>query len=71
LKLQKNGSHYEKTNVIFGLSAPKNIKKHQKIKMKKTRPKIRCPVNDSFSDEAAYLLPFFNLADWLLFIKTI
>jgi len=44
-KLQKNGWHYEKTNVIFGLSAPKNIKKHQKIKIKKTRPKICCPVN--------------------------
>jgi len=33
-----------KTNVIFGLSTPKSIKKHQKIKIKKTRPKIRCPV---------------------------
>ena len=43
-KLQKNGWHYEKTNVIFGLNAPKNIKKHQKIKIKKTRPKICCPM---------------------------
>jgi len=34
----------QKTNVIFGLSAPKNIKKHQKIKIKKTRPKVCCPV---------------------------
>jgi len=33
-----------KTNVIFGLSAPKNIKKHQKINIKKTKPKICCPV---------------------------
>ena len=48
-KLQKNGWHYEKTNVIFGLSAPKNITKHQKIKIKKTRPKICCPVN-SYSE---------------------
>jgi len=36
-----------KTNVIFGLSAPKNIKKHQKIK-KKTRPKICCPVRQEW-----------------------
>ena len=48
-KLQKNGWHYKKTNVICGLSAPKNIKKHQKIKIKKTRPKICCPVNHSFN----------------------
>ena len=48
-KLQKNGWHYEKTNVIFGLSAPKNIKKHQKIKIKKTRPKICCPGNAGVS----------------------
>jgi len=39
-KLQKNGWHYEKTNVIFRLSAPKNIKKHQKIKMKKQDQKF-------------------------------
>ena len=39
-KLQKNGSHYEKTNVIFRLSTPKNIKKHQEIKIKKQDQKF-------------------------------
>ena len=34
-ELQKNGRNYEITNVIFGPSAPKQIKKHQKIKIKK------------------------------------
>jgi len=29
-----------KNNVIFGLSAPKNIKKHQKIKIKKQDQKF-------------------------------
>ena len=42
-KLQKNGWHYEKTSVIFGLSAPKNIKKHQKIKIKKSKTKNLLP----------------------------
>jgi len=36
---------------MFGLSAPKNIKKHQKIKIKKTRPKICCPVLFIFFEE--------------------
>jgi len=65
-KLQKNGWHYEKTNAIFGLSAPKNIKKHQKIKIKKTRPKIRCPV-------IIYLLVHiqFFWKSRLIFIRTV
>ena len=50
-KLEKNRWHYEKTNVIFGLSAPKNIKKDQKIKIKKTRPKICCPVISKITKE--------------------
>jgi len=38
--------HYEKTNVIFELGAPKISKKHQKIKIKNTTPKVRCPDNE-------------------------
>jgi len=40
----KNGWHYEKTNVIFGLSAPKKHQETPKNQNKKTRPKICCPV---------------------------
>ena len=42
-KLQKNGWHYEKANVIFGLRTPKNIKKLQKIKIKKNKTKNLLP----------------------------
>ena len=31
---------YEKTKVIFGLSTPKNIKKHQKSRLKKQNKKF-------------------------------